>query len=73
MATALLTFILMAVVIVIMSVGVIFGGKPVQGSCGGLNNIGGLDECDICGGDLKKCEQGSADEIFFDAAEERKG
>lgn len=39
----------MTVVIVIMSVGVLFGRKPVQGSCGGMNNIDGLNECEVCG------------------------
>ena len=47
----------MAVVIVIMSVGVLFGRKPVQGSCGGMNNIDGLKECEICGGEPQKCER----------------
>ncbi len=46
----------MATVIVIMSVGVLFGRKPVQGSCGGMNNIEGMKECEICGGEPKKCQ-----------------
>ncbi len=49
MTIFLLTFLIMAVVIVITSVGVLFGRKPVQGSCGGMNNLGGLKECEICG------------------------
>ncbi|MFT7470929.1 MAG: hypothetical protein ACI8XU_000822 [Kiritimatiellia bacterium] len=49
MTIFLVTFLIMAVVIVIMSVGVLFGRKPVQGSCGGMNNIVGLKECEICG------------------------
>jgi|MEHZ01.5.fsa_nt_MEHZ011524506.1_9 hypothetical protein len=49
MTTFLITFLVMAVVIVIMSIGVLFGRKPVQGSCGGMNNIAGLKECEICG------------------------
>jgi hypothetical protein len=49
MTIFLVTFLIMAVVIVIMSVGVLFGRKPVQGSCGGMNNIIGLKECEICG------------------------
>jgi hypothetical protein len=52
-----------------MSVGVLFGRKPVQGSCGGLNNIGGLNECELCGGDLKKCDQESNDTMFINADE----
>lgn len=41
-----------------MSVGVLMGRKPVQGSCGGLNQIDGMGECGICGGDMSKCEDG---------------
>ncbi|MFT4815315.1 MAG: hypothetical protein ACI80L_000567 [Pseudohongiellaceae bacterium] len=48
MTTFLFTFLVIAAVIVIMSVGVLFGRKPVQGSCGGMNNIVGLKECEIC-------------------------
>ncbi|MBL4729048.1 MAG: (Na+)-NQR maturation NqrM [Gammaproteobacteria bacterium] len=51
MMSFLITFLIMAVVIVIMSVGVLFGRKPVQGSCGGMNNIVGLKECEICAGE----------------------
>lgn len=56
MTSFLITFLVMTVVIVIMSVGVLFGRKPVQGSCGGLNNIDGMNECEICGGEPNKCE-----------------
>jgi uncharacterized protein len=49
MAIFLLTFVLMAVVIAAMAVGVIFGRGSIKGSCGGPN--GG--NC-IC---IKKCEQ----------------
>lgn len=56
MAIFLITFLVMSVVIVIMSVGVLFGRKPVQGSCGGMNNINGLNECEVCGGEPEKCE-----------------
>lgn len=56
MASFLLTFLVIALVLVIMSVGVLFGRKPVQGSCGGMNNIDGLKECEICGGEPAKCE-----------------
>lgn len=40
-----------------MAVGVLMGRQPLQGSCGGLGNIQGLGECDICGGDPSKCEE----------------
>lgn len=39
-----------------MSVGVIFGRKPISGSCGGLGAMGISKSCDICGGNTQKCE-----------------
>ena len=57
MTIFLITFLVIAVVVVIMSVGVLFGRKPVQGSCGGMNNIEGLKECEICGGEPQKCKE----------------
>ncbi|GJM14369.1 MAG: hypothetical protein DHS20C12_27720 [Pseudohongiella sp.] len=56
MMSFLITFLVIAVVIAIMSIGVLFGRKPVQGSCGGLNNIDGMNECEICGGEPQKCK-----------------
>ena len=53
----LVSFILIAFVMLIMSVGVLMGRKPVQGSCGGLNKIDGMGECEICGGDTTKCSE----------------
>ena len=50
----------MLMVMLLMSVGVLLGRKPVQGSCGGLNTIDGLSECEICGGDSSKCEQATS-------------
>lgn len=60
MTTLLVTFLVLAIVVGIMSVGVLMGRKPVQGSCGGLNNIDGLSECEICGGDRNKCDEVTA-------------
>lgn len=57
MMSFLLTFLLIAAVVLIMSIGVLFGRKPVQGSCGGLNNIEGMKECEICGADPQKCRE----------------
>lgn len=59
MMQIVLTFIAIAAVILLMSVGVLFGRKPVQGSCGGMNNIDGSNECEICGGDTVKCRDTS--------------
>jgi hypothetical protein len=58
MMSLLVTFAVIALVVLLMSVGVLFGRKPVQGSCGGMNKISDLGECEICGGEPLKCEQG---------------
>lgn len=34
--------------VLVMSVGVIFKRKPIQGSCGGIASIMGKAGCDIC-------------------------
>lgn len=57
MQLLLISFLVMAMVILMMSVGVLMGRKPVQGSCGGLNKIDGMGECELCGGDTRKCEE----------------
>lgn len=57
MAIVLTSFVLISLTILMMSVGVLMGRKPVQGSCGGLNNISGMDDCELCGGNVNKCEQ----------------
>ena len=43
--TLLITFLVLLAVFAAMSVGVIYGRKPISGSCGGLNNGG----CELCG------------------------
>ena len=40
MSTVLITFGVFVLVILLMALGVIFGRKEIQGSCGGLNNVG---------------------------------
>lgn len=57
MTILFVTFVFIALMILIMSVGVLFGRKPVQGSCGGLNKIDGMGECELCGGDRAKCDE----------------
>ena len=52
METFLLAFILLLLISLGMAVGVIFMGKTIKGSCGGLNAISGLDKCLICKKDI---------------------
>ena len=54
------TFAGMAAFVILMSIGVLMGRKPIQGSCGGLNKINGMDECELCGGSVQKCDELSA-------------
>ncbi|MBV1882659.1 MAG: (Na+)-NQR maturation NqrM [Pseudomonadales bacterium] len=56
MGMLLVTFLVMGLVVCGMAVGVIFANKPLKGSCGGLNRIGIDGDCEICGGDMNKCE-----------------
>nr|WP_086939419.1 (Na+)-NQR maturation NqrM [Thaumasiovibrio occultus] len=46
MTTLLITFGVFLLVGVLMAVGVIFGRKSIQGSCGGLNQVGVDKVCD---------------------------
>ncbi len=57
MATLIATFLLLVTVVAGMAVGVIFGRKPLKGSCGGLSNAGVDSNCSICGGNPTKCDE----------------
>ena len=48
METFLLAFVLLLIVVVGMSLGVLFAGRRIKGSCGGLNAIGDADQCLVC-------------------------
>ncbi|MCZ6711752.1 MAG: (Na+)-NQR maturation NqrM [Gammaproteobacteria bacterium] len=54
--TVVFAFGLMLIVVAMMAVGVMFGRKPISGSCGGLKTVGISADCEICGGDLQRCE-----------------
>ena len=71
-----IVFAFMAIFILTMAVGVIFGRKPISGSCGGMAAIGMESECDVCGGDKTRCDKddayegdSKADSTFYDATE----
>lgn len=76
MTIFLFTFFFLLIIICGMAIGVIFKGKPIKGSCGGLNAVGIEGKCEICGVDTKK-EDGSAinstdkkDTAFYNASKE---
>ncbi len=48
MATFLLAFGILALLVLGMAIGVIMQGKTIKGSCGGLNAIGDADHCLVC-------------------------
>lgn len=59
MGTFILVFLIVTLLVAGMSVGVIFGRKPISGTCGGIGALGISSSCDICGGNTQKCEENS--------------
>lgn len=59
MGMLLVTFGVMLLVVAGMSVGVLFGRKPLTGSCGGVGAALGEKDyvCDLCGNDENKCKE----------------
>tara|TARA_X000001036_G_C20154755_1_gene592896 strand:+ start:113 stop:289 length:177 start_codon:yes stop_codon:yes gene_type:complete len=55
MLEMLIIFLVLMLIITAMSVGVLFGKKPITGSCGGLANLEPGRECELCGGNPSKC------------------
>jgi hypothetical protein len=51
-ATFLLAFGFIALMVLGMAVGVIFSGRTIKGSCGGLNAITDADKCLVCKKDI---------------------
>ncbi len=61
MGTFFITFIVFAIVMIAMAVGVLLSNRSIKGSCGGLNDIDGLrGACDICEG-KKACRRRRAE------------
>ncbi len=54
--TLLLALLVMLLAVAGMAVGVLFGRKPIAGSCGGMKSLGASTDCEICGGDPGLCE-----------------
>ena len=65
--TILLAFLVTLAIISAMAVGVIFGRKPITGSCGGMKALGMEMDCEVCGGDPERCESSRASELAVNA------
>ncbi|MEM6415837.1 MAG: (Na+)-NQR maturation NqrM [Pseudomonadota bacterium] len=52
MATFIFTFFILIIITVGMAVGVMFAGRTIKGSCGGLNAISDADKCLVCNKDI---------------------
>ncbi|ETA50136.1 (Na+)-NQR maturation NqrM [Ponticoccus alexandrii] len=50
--TFFLAFCLLLLVMLGMALGVMFQGKTIKGSCGGLNAISDADQCLVCNKDI---------------------
>jgi len=63
MVEVILSIVIFGLLITGMAVGVLLGRKPISGSCGGVGAaLGEIDySCDICGGDIKKCEDSNSE------------
>lgn len=59
MQMLIVSFLVMLFLVSIMAIGVIFGRKPLKGSCGGVGAALGTADyvCDLCGNDPNKCEE----------------
>ncbi|PCI58286.1 MAG: ApbE family protein [Methylophilaceae bacterium] len=57
MAVFFLTLAFLLIVVAGMAIGVIFSNKPIKGSCGGIATLGLGGTCEICGGDMDKCDE----------------
>ncbi|MFW6344877.1 MAG: (Na+)-NQR maturation NqrM [Halomonas sp.] len=53
----IIVFAFMLLIMAAMAVGVIVGRKPIAGSCGGLNQLGLKEGCEVCGGRDEVCEE----------------
>jgi len=51
-----IVFCVLALIVGMMSIGIILGKKPIAGSCGGMSALGMDVVCDVCKGDKSKCD-----------------
>ena len=65
MIEVILSIVIFGLLITGMAVGVLLGRKPISGSCGGVGAALGEKDysCDICGGDINKCEDSNSESL----------
>jgi len=63
MSVVIVVFVFMLFIVLAMSVGVLFTGKAIKGSCGGLSALGMKSACDVCGGKDEECEKEKQNKI----------
>jgi hypothetical protein len=65
MIEIILSIVIFGLLITGMAIGVLLGRKPISGSCGGVGAALGEKDysCDICGGDIKKCEDNNSQSL----------
>lgn len=71
MSLFFIVFPVMLLLVVAMSVGVLFGRRPIAGTCGGLNNMGADGGCELCGGDPALCDGAEGPYDAFSESEAR--
>lgn len=49
LTTFVAAFVLIGLLFTGMTIGVMMGRKPIQGSCGGLGSVGVTGDCGMCG------------------------
>lgn len=57
MSVFVISFLVFALVIGAMAVGVMAGRDPIKGSCGGVGALGIDNTCELCGGDPQRCDE----------------
>jgi hypothetical protein len=68
LAIFLIGFAVLGLAVSGMAVGVMLTGRLIKGSCGGLNNIAGLEaECPICSGRCEKNPGGNDNAGFVES------
>ncbi len=68
MSTVLLALGIFILAFLGMAVGVIFSNRCIKGSCGGLGNIEGADNCSACGGCSVSDQKNQSDAVVSNSS-----